>query len=374
MRNLYGANFCRFVRVLFIMTLIIGGCAKAEKEVKREKQAVPVTVGEVSTRNIRYILNQVGTLEANQAVTVRSEVEGKVNKILFAEGKKVRKGQTLVILDHRRILAEIQNLEARIRQLEIRMKNKERTLERHRSLAKKGVVSKQKFDDLQSETHEIRAQIQQARADLTQQKEVLSYTTLKAPFSGVSGQRDFSVGHYLKKGDPVVSIVALNPLEITFKVPERHKAALSVGKEVLLRVDAYPDQRFKGTLFFISPEVDAATRSFTAKARVSNEEHLLNPGMFARVEVVMEVHENASTVPWESVIQTEDEAYIYLIEGDRVRQTPILLGKVTSQWAEILTPALPSGSRVVLEGKFAVQNGAKVNIKQNGTASPKIAP
>ena len=101
MRNLYGVNFCRFVQALFIMMLIAGGCAKAEKEVKREKQAVPVTVGEVSARNIRYILNQVGTLEANQAVTVRSEVEGKVNKILFAEGKKVRKGQTLVILDHR---------------------------------------------------------------------------------------------------------------------------------------------------------------------------------------------------------------------------------------------------------------------------------
>lgn len=367
----YVLKFCRFVPVLPVIILIVGGCAEEEKKIRKDNPPVPVTVGQVSTRNVTYVLNQVGTLEANQEVMIRSEVEGKVKEILFSEGKAVSKGQTLVILDQRKIRAEIQNLEARIHQFTIRMKNKERTLDRYRALAKKRVVSKQKFDDLQSETDEIRAQITQARATLAQQREVLSYTTIKTSFSGIAGARNFSVGHYLRKGDPVVHIVSLNPLRITFQVPERFKAGLTMGQGALLRVDAYPDRTFKGRLFYISPEVDPATRSFTVKARVENEKHLLNPGMFSRVKVIMDVHENAQAVPWESVVQTENEDYIYVIEEDTARRIPVVLGKVTSEWAEVLDPSLAPGTPVILEGKFAVKNGASVNITQKMEAEKR---
>lgn len=345
---------------LLIIALLFSGCKEKKEEVKPGVRAVPVITGNISTRRVEYVLTQVGTLEASQSVTLRSEIEGRVIEILFKEGREVRKGDILVSLDSVKTRAEIRNLQARIHQLEIRLENKTSTLDRHRALVKRGVISQQLFDDLLSEIKEIKAQITQAEADLARQKELLSETVIRAPFDGVAGARNFSVGHYMKEGDPIVTIVTLDPLEITFQAPEKFKSSLVIGQDVELSVDAYPDRSFKGKVFFISPQVDVELRSFEVKARISNNKPLLNPGMFGRLQVITEVHEDALTVPWESVIETEEETYIFTVDGDVARKVPVHLGKVTAEWAEILRSELSPGASVILEGKFAVKDGMKV--------------
>jgi len=350
--------------VVLILSLALLGCKKKEAEKKKEIRAVPVIIGEVSSRNVEYELDQVGTLEASHEVTLRSAIEGHVTDILFEEGREVKKGEILVTLDAAKIQAEIRNLEARMEQLKIRLENKKRTLQRYAPLIKKDLISQQQYDDLLSETKEIDAEIIQAKANLARQKELLSYTVIKAPFDGVAGARNFSVGHYLKVGDPVVAIVTLDPLEIAFHAPEKFKSDIFVGQDVVLRVDPHPDRSFTGKIFFISPRVDVDTRSFLVKARVSNNKPLLNPGMFARVRVITEVHEKALTIPWESVIQTEEETCIYVVEGEVARKVVVRLGKTTPEWAEILTADLSPGTPVILEGKFAVKDGTKVEVKK----------
>lgn len=356
--------FYTFLGLFLLASLIIAGCEKKKKEAKQQARAFTVITGKASTRRVEYVLNQVGTLEASQDVTLRSEIDGRIVDILFEEGQEVEKGQVLVRLDPARIQAEIRNLEARIHQIRIRLENKTRTLQRHRSLVKRGVVSQQQFEDLQSEIKEIKAQIIQAQADLARQKELLSYTEIRAPFYGITGARNFSLGHYLKTGDPIVTIVNLDPLEITFHVPEKFKSDLHIGQDVLLSVDAYPEKTFKGKLFFISPKVDVDMRAFQVKARVRNNRPFLNPGMFARIQMITEVHESAIVVPWESVIQTEDETYIYVLKGDVAQKVPVSLGKITSEWAEILDPPLSDGETIILEGKFAVKDGMKVAVRE----------
>ncbi|MFO7963936.1 MAG: efflux RND transporter periplasmic adaptor subunit [Desulfobacterales bacterium] len=331
-------------------------------------QGVPVTVGTVSPMRIEYTLQQVGTLAASRDVMLRSRTQGRVTEILFEEGRPVKKDEVLVRIDDAKIIAEIENLKAHIDQLEIRLENKRRSLERNRSLVEQDLISREMYDNLQTEINEIKAQITQVKAGLAQQEERLADTVIRAPFEGVAGPRTFSVGHYLGIGDPVVSIVDLDALEIAFKVPEIYKPRVEPGQEVHLAVDAYPGKNFIGEIFFIDPEVAVDTRAFLVKARVDNSENALNPGMFARAELVTEVHEEAPTVPWESIIQTENETYLYGIEGNNAKKYVVRLGKITGPRAEILEPLLNPGQSIILEGKYSVKDGSEIRIVEvNGT-------
>jgi len=351
----------------FLVAALFSGCTEKDGEAAKtaEVRLTPVITGKTEPKTVRDTLSNVGTLKASREVSVRAEIEGKVIAILFEEGKSVEKGQILVKLDAAKTEAEIRNVEARIRQLQIRLTNKERTLERNRPLVERNVVSQQHYDDLKAEVEEIKAEIAQAQADLSRQKERLADTIIRAPFDGVAGAREISPGDYLKTGDPVLSVVDLDPLEISFQVPERFKPRLSVGQGVSLKVDAYPGRVFKGEISFIAPRVNLDTRTFQVKAEVRNKPPLLNPGMFARVDVTTGVRENALAVPWESIIQTENETYLYILDEEKIaRKVSVRLGQVTPEWAEVLHPELPAGKPVVTEGKYAVKDGMKVEVQK----------
>jgi RND family efflux transporter MFP subunit len=346
---------------LFLALMTIAGCGEKKSEAPRKEQpAVPVLLGVATTRRVESTLEQVGTLTASQEVILRSEAEGKVVEIAFHEGRPVAKGEVLVRLDAAKVRAGITNLEAQISELTARLQNKLRTLERNRPLLEKRLISRLQFDNLETEIAEVRAQIEQARANLEREQVRLDDTAVRAPFDGVTGARTLSPGDYLKVGDPMVTVVDLDPLEISFQVPEKHKPKLTLDQAVTLRVAPWPERDFTGRISFIAPRVDVSTRTFLVKAQVSNGERLLSPGLFARVTVVTDVFENAVTVPWESIIQTESETYLYVVEGEIARKVPLRLGRITPEWAQVLDTGLKPGTAVILEGKFAARDGAKV--------------
>ena len=365
------------VVVIIIASVIYLFSSKPKKAVNNAPDAasaIPVFAAEADSRKVEVVLQQIGTLTAGRQVVLRSKAQGRVMEILFDEGTSVNKDQVLVRIDDAKIIAEIQNLNARINQLDIRLENKIRSLERNRDLVKQNLVSREMFDNLQTEIDEIKSQIVQTRASLSQLNENLADATVRAPFDGIAGPRNFSIGHYLRVGDPVVSIVDLNILEISFKVAEKYKTDLLVGEDVRISVDAHPGKYFNGKIFFIDPEVAIDTRTFLVKAEVENVEKALNPGMFARAELITKVNENAITVPWESVIQTETETYLYSIDGETAKKHPVTLGKIVADRVEIIGSSLSPGDRVILEGKFTAKDGAKVKIlekKDTGDKTPQ---
>jgi RND family efflux transporter MFP subunit len=347
--------------VLLLALLGPAGCGENKREAPRlEQPAVPVLLGEATTRRVELTLEQVGTLAANQEVTLRSETEGRVVEIAFHEGRPVGKGEVLVRLDAAKVQAGIANLDAQVAELNARLENKLRTLERNRPLLEKKLISRLQFDNLETEIAEVRAQIEQARANLAREQARLADTVVRAPFAGVAGVRTLSPGDYLKVGDPVVTVVDLDPLEISFQVPEKFKPKFALDQTVNLQVAPYPERIFTGRISFIAPRGDEATRTFQVKARVTNGDRLLSPGLFARVTVVTDVFEMAVTVPWECIIQTEQETYLYIVQDSIARKVPVRLGRITSQWAQLLESELTSGTAVILEGKFAARDGAKV--------------
>lgn len=348
-----------FALLLALLTMV--GCGEQTSKAPGQVQpAVPVLLGEATARRVELVLEQVGTLAANQDVTLRAESEGRVVEVAFQEGRPVSKGEVLVRLDAAKVRAGIANLEAQIAELNARLDNKLRTLERNRPLLEKRLISRLQFDNLETEIVEVQAQIEQARANLARAQVQLADTVVRAPFDGVAGVRTLSPGDYLKVGDSVVTVVDLDPLEISFQVPEKFKPKFSLEQSVNLQVAPYPDRTFTGLISFIAPRVDETTRTFQVKARVANPEGMLSPGLFARVAVVTDVFAEAVTVPWESVIQTEQETYIYTVQDNVARKLPVRLGRITPQWAQLLDTELAPGTAVILEGKFATRDGAKV--------------
>jgi len=357
------------VSILLLALLAIAGCGENKGEAPVQgRPAVPVLLGEATTRRVELVLEQVGSLTASQDVNLRAETEGRVVEIAFREGRPVSRGDVLVRLDAAKVRAGIANLEAQVAELNARLDNKRRTLERNRPLLEKRLISRLQFDNLETEIAEIQAQIEQAHANLAREKARLADTVVRAPFDGVAGVRTLSLGDYLKVGDPVVTVVDLDPLEISFQVPEKFKPKFALDQSVNLQVAPYPERLFTGRISFVAPRVDEATRTFQVKALVANSERLLSPGMFARVTVVTDVFDDAVTVPWESVIQTEQETYIYTVHDGIARKVPVMLGRITPQWAQLLDTDVTPGTAVILEGKFAASDGAKVAPK--GVAAP----
>ncbi|WP_305046904.1 efflux RND transporter periplasmic adaptor subunit [Geoalkalibacter sp.] len=348
--------------VCFALLLTLSGCGdKQAEEARREPPPVPVILGEASTRRVELTLEQVGTLTASQDVNLRAESEGRVVAIRFREGLPVQRGEVLIQLDAEQIEASILGLEARLVELNARLENQQRTLERNRPLLERNLISRLQFDNLETDILQTRAQIEAVRAGLAQEQVRLAATRIRAPFAGVVGARTLAVGDYLRVGDPVVSIVDLDPLEITFQVPEGLKPKIFLDQQVSLRVAPYPERIFSGAISFIAPRVDIDTRTFQVKAQVDNRQGLLSPGMFARVEVITDIFEQALTVPWESVIRTEDDTYVYTVEdGNLARRVSVKLGRITAQWAQVLEGELAPGAPVILEGKFAARDGMKV--------------
>jgi RND family efflux transporter MFP subunit len=203
---------------------------------------------------------------------------------------------------------------------------------------------------------------------LAHNRELLKDTEIRAQFSGNTSERHVSVGDFLRVGDPIVRLVQLNPLEVSFRVDESYKSKLYPSQPVTVKVSAFPDKEFRGEVFFVSPDLDIDTRSFLVKSRIANEDHLLNPGMFAEITMVTETHRDAVVVPWESVIQLENEVYVYVLNTDTARKVPVRLGLISGGIAEIFGELKP-GQLVVKDGKYSLHEGKKVKIQESKESS-----
>jgi len=352
-------SYKKTLMVLLVIPVLFGGCEK--KEATRHDEAIPVTIGKVTSMDLTYTLQRVGSLEAKESVLLKAEAEGSITGIFFEEGDLVKEGQVLVKLNDAKIKATMAQLQARLHQMQVQLANSERTFQRKEPLVKEELVSKQDFDDLQSRIEVEKATLKEIRAQLTHNGELLDDTEVRASFAGTVSERKISVGDFLRIGDPVVQLVQLNPLEVAFRVDEKYKTNLYPKQPVALMVAAYPGKKFQGEVYFISPDIDISTRTFLVKSRVANDQTLLNPGMFAEVTIATEVHKNALVVPWESVIQLEDETYLYVVNTTTAKKVPVKLGLVSEGLAEVFGN-LKAGQSVAREGKYALHDGSKVRI------------
>ncbi len=230
----------------------------------------------------------VGSLKSAQGVMLRPEVSGRVSKLGFAEGARVRRGQLILQLDDTLQQAQLQQAQA---QASIARTN----LQRSRELQTQGFVSQSAVDQNGAALEVAEAQVTLAQAQVARMK-------VLAPFDGTAGLRAVDVGDYVKDGADLVNLEDLTSLRVQFAVPERYIDRLRAGQAVEVAVDAIPGRAFQGRVLAVDSQVDANGRALQVLAQVDNPGSQLKPGMFARPRVVFAVRSNAVVVPEEALV------------------------------------------------------------------------
>ncbi|HET8745463.1 MAG TPA: efflux RND transporter periplasmic adaptor subunit, partial [Ramlibacter sp.] len=274
-----------------------GGAAGPEAAAHGTARAPVVEVAQVETQRITDDASAVGSLRSRQSVILRPEVSGRVTRINFRDADRVRRGQLLVQLDDQLPLAQVKQAEA---ELSIARANHKRNQE----LVEEKFIAQRAVD-------ESAANLQVAEAKLALAQATLARLKIVAPFDGVAGIRNISVGDYLKDGADIVNIEDLDAMYVDFRLPERYQAKVRPGQLALVDFDALPGRRFSALIQAVDPLLDANGRSVGVRGCIDNRRMELRPGMFARVTPVFGVRDDARVVPEEAIVPQGGRQYVY---------------------------------------------------------------
>lgn len=300
-------------------------------------------------------LSAVGELMANEAVTIRPQIDGRIREIHFNEGSHIEQGALLFTLEDELYRAQLDEATAT---LNLAAANSSRA----------SVLASSKAGTERSRDEAI-AQLRVAEARKAIAEKNLSDTRIHAPFSGELGLRKVSVGAYISKGDDLVDLIQTDPLKVTFQLPERVLRHLSVGQPVEVQVDALPGERFAGKVTVISPQVSAAGRSLQLRAEIDNREGRLRPGLFARVNLVISERDQAMFVAETALIPRGNDQFVFRVVDGKAVETKVRIGQRRAGKVEILEGLEPSDI-VVTGGQMKLRNGAPVEVTGIVAPSP----
>lgn len=310
----------------------------------------PETVATSTAKEEKWqeFIPAVGSISAVQGVKITAEVPGTVEEIKFESGAVVAKGDLLVHLDTSTEEAQLRSLEAQVEYAQI-------NLARYQSLRSENTVS-------QSELDQAATDLKQKQANADAIRATIAKKIICAPFAGKLGIRQINKGEYLEAGKFIVSLQALAPVYADFSLPQQELGRLKPGLTVRVTSDTYPGKQFLATLTAINPELDAATRSIRLQATYANQEELLRPGMFARIEVLLPDEHPVLAIPATSILSAPYGDSVYVLEkstnaasGLMVRQQFIRTGRAKGDFVSVETGLKP-GDRVVTSGIFKLRN------------------
>lgn len=314
-------------------------------------RAPSVEVARVETIRITDDAQAVGSLRSRQSVMLRPEVSGRVTQINFRDAERVRRGQLLVQLDDQLPLAQVKQAEA---ELSIARANHKRNQE----LVEEKFIAQRVVD-------ESAANLQVAEAKLALAKATAARLRIVAPFDGVAGIRNISVGDYLKDGADIVNIEDLDAMYVDFRLPERFQTKIRPGQTAVIDLDALPGQRFAALVMAVDPLLDANGRSVGVRGCIDNRQLRLRPGMFARVTPVFGVRDEARVIPEEAIVPQGGRQYVYRVVDGPDQDTRI------AQRVEVKVGLRQPGKVEIVEGLQAndvVVTAGQQRIQRDGMA------
>lgn len=298
---------------------------------------VPVEAATAQQDVLRNTINAVGTLTVESGVIVRPEISGVVKDILFNDGQSVTKGQPLVQLDDSVYRAQLSEAQAALALAE-------RTNSRADALSKRGAGTEQSRDEAAAELRRAAAAVALAKANLEK-------TLIIAPFNGVVGIRQISIGDYLSPGQNIVSLQGLSTMRVDFSVPETVLGRVSVGQEIDLTMPAYEGEIFKGKVAAIDPLVDAVSRSVSLRAEVPNEDGRLRPGLYAVVNLLLGEDPNAVFIPASAIWPMGQNNFVFKITDNAALMVPVVIAARDAERVAIAS-GLKAGDVVATSGQL----------------------
>ena len=316
-----------------------------------------------------------GQLQAKERAVIASEVAGRITAVAVDEGDAVQEGQRLLAIDPERRELEAANARAMLGESEAALGEAQRGYDRARTLHERGIASQSVLDERATALSRARSRRAAARAQLGVAQRALRDAQVRAPFGGLVARREVSRGEYVKVGQPLFEIVALDPIEVEFSVSERDSARVKLGQPVAVRVAPYPDEVLRGEVSVISPTIDARTHTLRVKARVPNAEGRLRPGLFAHTDLGLARRENVLVVPEEAVLLRADGEVVFVVTSEgRAQRSVVQTGAQRDGVIEI-TGGLRAGDFVAVRGHSSLADGALVSRRRpDGSAEGAARP
>nr|WP_246357592.1 efflux RND transporter periplasmic adaptor subunit [Pyxidicoccus fallax] len=321
-------------------------------------------------------LQAVGTVTSIESVAIRNEVPGVVERIAFSSGARAQEGAVLFELDARIERAQLRTARARLADAQA-------DLHRARALQKGGVLTPSALDDAEAAYNIAAGEVSALEARLHQK-------IIRAPFTGRLGIRNVSVGQFLNPGTQLVVLDAVDDLLVDFSLPQQDVSRVQSGMPVRVGFSASPRTELAAKLLAVEPTVDVATRNLALRARVTQPDGRLKPGMFVDVTVVTPEKLDVVTVPATSVVHAAYGDSVFVIEEKKpgtpgmdrtpdgkpvhiARQQFVRLGSARGDFVSILQ-GLEPGARVVTAGAFKLRNGTPVVVDDSAMPRPERDP
>ncbi len=320
--------------------------------------AVAVEVAKVGASDFSDEASAVGNLKSNESVVLRPETPGRIAAINFQDGSIVAKGTLLVVID-----ATIQ--EAELEQARANLGLAQSNFKRNKDLLEKRFVSQQALDNSAATLKVQAAAVQLAEAKVAK-------TRIKAPFNGMVGLRNVSVGDYVKEGQDLINIEDIGTLRVDFKLPETYLGRVTKGQVVEVITDALPGETFTAVLDAVDPLVDQGGRAISSRARLDNASGKLRPGMFVRVRLLFGERKNVLMVPEQAIVPGAQPTVFKVVEG-KAAATKVRLGVRRAAQVEIVD-GLVADDMVVTAGQLKLRDGVPVRaIGQGAPVAPAAA-
>ncbi len=321
--------------------------ARAQEGEVPAARAVPVEVAPVTTARVEEAVRFVGTLIPERQVDVAPSVSGIVTKVHFTDGQAVGEGDPLFQLDDRAARAEVAKARAALAAAQT-------TLRRQRELAVGGNAAQAVLDRAATDAASAQAALDAA---LTQ----LDLLTLRAPFAGTVGVSAVNPGAYVEVGRTLVRLVDETPLFLEVRVPQRFLPRLAAGQPIACTADAFPAGACEGTIGYIDPVVDDATRTIRVRGTIHNPSGALRPGMGVRTILRIATRDGALVVPETALVPTMTGHRVYRVADGKADAVAVEVGTRQGGRVEIRS-GLSAGDRVVTLGQFQLEDGAPVTV------------
>ena len=368
----------RMILMLVVLVAILGGLGFAKfRQVEAaiamgaSFQPPPTAVTTVVVKKETWpsTLSVIGTAAAIQGVTVSADLPGTIDKIHFESGQWVKEGDILVELDTRQERAQLASLEA---QRDLAKVNYDRAQE----LVKAGVISRSEYDSATAQQKATEAQVGDTRAAIARK-------TIHAPFSGVLGIRQVSLGQYLAAGQAIVSLQSLSPIYVNFGVPQQETSKVIPGHVIRLTNNDLPGMTFTGRITALDSVISEQTRNIQVQSIVTNKDNKLRPGMFVQVELPVGKPREVVPLPASAINYAPYGDSVFVVtdmkdpKGNSYRGVRQQVVKIEGSRGDqvAITSGLNPGDEVVSSGVFRLRNGAPIQInnsvKPENSASPK---
>ncbi len=306
---------------------------------------MPVEVAVARRDTVVDEIRATGEIEAIQSIELRPEVDGRLVEILVREGTEVAAGTPLFKVDDAELKAQVARLEA------------ERDLARQALRRTRELLAQNASSEADLELAEANARSSEAQLELTQLR--LDRTMVRAPFSGLVGERFVSLGDYVTSSTRLVTLQTVDPQRAVFQVPERYARRLSVGQEVTFAVAAVPGIDYRGRVDFVDPVVQLPARTITVKAEVANRRRELKAGMFIEARLATDTRPDAVVVPEDAILPLQSATFVWIVSEGTASRRQVELGVRMPGFVEIKS-GVNVGDQVVVGGLERLSEGAPV--------------